>query len=490
MQRIVSRTSDRSKLPARREGAFLPRFRQRYEKPKTLPRKIERALKKNSKRLLAGFALLLLLGQTPVFAATIVVGGPCTLARAMVAANTDTRAGGFCRPGLGPDTIVLPPNRPQVLTGVNNRVYGPTGLPVIRSSISIIGNGNTISRHPRAASFRIFAVAPNGSLRLSRLTLKGGLAPQLGGGGVRSLGRLVMADVVLDGNRAYGTGGGFWAQNSVISIRSQFVRNRSFCIPSFSPMVCNGGGGFYATGFAVPGATNVPHLTVDDSKFTGNAAGEDGGGLQVKGEATVSNSTFADNAAQQGGAMAIGTQLANIIKERLRAANTVQRSSAAAISAQTSSVVMTNTTLTDNVARQSGGGIAIGDGSDITLTNTVVSGNRAPQAPEVLAEPGSFVDTDAFNTFGQGGNAGVAGFVPGATDTVAAQPPPDPTPGVPPTPLTAGLTPPPPPPPADGTQPPPSPPQEPPPPSDDNGQPDDNGAPDDNGQQQGTQTTP
>ncbi|HKF96381.1 MAG TPA: hypothetical protein VKB96_17670, partial [Gammaproteobacteria bacterium] len=136
MQRIVSRTSDRSKLPARREGAFLPRFRQRYEKPKTLPRKIERALKKNSKRLLAGFALLLLLGQTPVFAATIVVGGPCTLARAMVAANTDTRAGGFCRPGLGPDTIVLPPNRPQVLTGVNNRVYGPTGLPVIRSSIS------------------------------------------------------------------------------------------------------------------------------------------------------------------------------------------------------------------------------------------------------------------------------------------------------------------------------------------------------------------
>jgi parallel beta-helix repeat protein len=512
MQRILTRTSDRSNLPARREGAFLPRFRQRYEEPKALPRKIEQALKKNSKRLLTGLALLLLLGQTPVFAATIVVGGPCTLTRAIVAANTDTRAGGFCRPGLGPDTIVLPLNRPQVLTDVNNRVYGPTGLPVIRARISIIGNGNTISRHPRAASFRIFAVAPTGSLRLSRLTLKGGLAPQLGGGGIRSLGRLVMADVVLNGNRAYGTGGGFWAQNTVISIRSQFVRNQSFCFPSFSPMVCNGGGGFYASGFAVPGATNVPHLTVDNSKFTGNAAGEDGGGLQIKGEATVSNSTFADNAAQQGGAMAIGTQLANIIKERLRAANTVQRSSAAAIGAQTSSVVMTNTTLTDNVARQSGGGIAIGDGSDITLNNTVVSGNRAPQAPEALAEPDSFVDTDAFNTFGQGGNAGVVGFAPGPTDTVAAQPPPDPTPGVPPTPPTAGLTPPPPldqppPPPLDQPPPPPldqplPPPVDQPPPTleqpqplpednsgpgdnsgpEDNGQPDDNGAPDDNGQ--------
>jgi predicted outer membrane repeat protein len=405
--------SDQSILAGRRDRRNAICNSSLNQQHKALPRL---PLQKSSKRLLAGLLLLPLIGQAPAFAATIVVGGQCTLARAIVSANNDASPRAFCRPGRGADTIVLPRHRPQVLAEVDNVNYGPTGLPTVRSPINIIGNGNTISRHPRAAPFRIFSVAPNGSLTLSRLTVKGGLAPQLGGGGARSLGRLIMVDVVFDGNRAYGNGGGFWGQNIVVSIRNRFVRNGSFCFPRSSRALCNGGGGFYATGLPPPGATTVPHLAVEGATFVGNAAGEDGGGLQISGEATVNNSVFADNTAAQGGAIAVGDEM--------------------------SSLALTNTTLTDNIARQGGGGIVAGAGSNITLTHTVVSGNTAPHAPEALVEPSSFVDTDAFNTFGQAGNAGVVRFTPGVTDTVAAQPPPDLTPGVPPAPPIARLTPP------------------------------------------------
>ncbi|HEX2243470.1 MAG TPA: hypothetical protein VHK27_09500, partial [Gammaproteobacteria bacterium] len=420
MQRRYSRTSNHSNSLARREGIFMPRLGQCYEEPLTLPCKLERVVKKNSRRVLAGLTLLLLIGQAPAFAETIVVGGHCTLARAITAANSDTTVGGFCRQGHGPDTIVLPPHRLQVLTRVDNTTYGPTGLPVIGSRISIVGNGSTILRAPRTPEFRIFAVARTGRLTLNRLTIKGGFAPRLGGGGIRSLGFLTMVDVVFDRNFSFSSsGGGLWAQNIVTIIRGRFIRNRSYCPispVSVIPVACNGGGGFYATGtIPTPGATTIPHLTVDGSTFAGNLADENGGGLQVDGQATINDSTLADNVAQQGGAMAVGTQLASIIKERLDTANTMQPSLHAAQAAQ-SSVQVTNTILTDNVATISGGGIVVGDGSDLTLNNTVVSGNTAPQGPEAFAEADSFVDTDAFNTFGQDGNDGLVGFVPGPTD--------------------------------------------------------------------------
>jgi parallel beta-helix repeat protein len=255
-----------------------------------------------------------------------------------------------------------------------------------------------------------------------------------------------MVDVVFDRNFSFSSsGGGLWAQNMVTIIRGQFIRNRSYCPISPVPVIpiaCNGGGGFYATGtIPIPGLAMMPHLTVSGSRFIGNLAGEQGGGLQINGDATINNSTLTDNVAQRGGAMAVGTLLNSLIKDRISAANTVQLMD---VGAQMSSVEVTNTILTDNVARQSGGGIAVGDGSNLTLNNTVVSGNSAPQGREAVAQPGSFVDVDNSNTIGYGENPGVVGFAPGPTDTVAPQPPPDPVPDAslpPPPPVTAQLPP-------------------------------------------------
>ena len=91
---------------------------------------MRRALQRHWGVPLATLALWLALGQLPALAATIPVGGACTLVEAITAANTDTATGG-CPAGSGADTIVLPPGSTQTLTKVDNDTFGPTGLPVV-----------------------------------------------------------------------------------------------------------------------------------------------------------------------------------------------------------------------------------------------------------------------------------------------------------------------------------------------------------------------
>jgi hypothetical protein len=114
------------------EQEVLRRFAAHYQQLKILRRRVRRSLQRQCKRSLAGIALLIALGQAPALAATINVGGTCTLIRAIVAANNDTATPG-CKKGSGADTIVLPLRSTQTLTTVNNRNYGAAGLPTIRT---------------------------------------------------------------------------------------------------------------------------------------------------------------------------------------------------------------------------------------------------------------------------------------------------------------------------------------------------------------------
>jgi hypothetical protein len=157
-----------------RERELLPRFVEHYQQLKALRRRVRRGLQRQWKRSLAGVALLLALGQAPALAATINVGGACTLVRAIVAANTDTTATGNCTKGSGADRIVLPAGSIPRLTAVNNTVYGPTGLPVIRTDFTIAGHNSTIRRARTTPEFRIVAVGQTGDLTLQRATVSRG----------------------------------------------------------------------------------------------------------------------------------------------------------------------------------------------------------------------------------------------------------------------------------------------------------------------------
>ena len=104
----------------RRREELLPRFTAYYIQLRALPRRVRRALQRQWHLPLAGVALMLALGQSPALAATIPVGGSCTLVDAITAANTDTATGG-CPAGNGADTIVLPAGSTQTLTSVQQQ---------------------------------------------------------------------------------------------------------------------------------------------------------------------------------------------------------------------------------------------------------------------------------------------------------------------------------------------------------------------------------
>ena len=302
---------------------LLPRFAAYYTHLQTLPRRMRRALQRQWRMPLAGVALMLALGQSPALAATIQVGGACTLVDAITAANTDTATGG-CPAGSGADTIVLPPGSTHTLTAINHNIYGHTGLPVISSAITIAGQGSTILRASEAPDFRLFAVRHTGDLTLQETTISGGV---------------VSPDGFLQG-------GGVFNYNGTVTVTNSIISGNSAVLPG----LYGGSGG---------GLSNRGTFTVMNSTITGNTAGFGGGGVRNQGLLVIINSTIADNSSTHAsdGFAAGGGGLHN---------------------QDLGTVTVTNSTISGNFSRVRGGGVNnYGDGATLTVTNSTISGNSA-----------------------------------------------------------------------------------------------------------------
>ena len=158
----AERTPGRWPDLGRRRDGLLPRVAAYDAHLQALPRRVRRVLQRRWRVPLATLALWLALGQLPALAATIPVGGACMLVDAITAANADTAAGG-CPAGSGADTIVLQPGSIADPDKVDNDTFGPTGLPVVESVITIAGQGSTIARAEGALEFRLVAVTVTGT---------------------------------------------------------------------------------------------------------------------------------------------------------------------------------------------------------------------------------------------------------------------------------------------------------------------------------------
>ena len=100
------------------------------------------------------------------------------------------------------------------LTAVKNSTDQPNGLPVISSTLTIMGVGadtTIIERAADAPAFRLVAVVLRGTLTLKGLTLRGGLVPSSltgsQGGGLHNAGTLMITDSTLADNAASFGGG-------------------------------------------------------------------------------------------------------------------------------------------------------------------------------------------------------------------------------------------------------------------------------------------
>jgi hypothetical protein len=191
-------------------------------------------------------------GPCPAFAATINVTGGCTLVDAITAANTDNPVGA-CTGGAEADTLVLPPGSNQTLTAVNNTTpYGPTGLPVITSAITISGNAATI-RRVSTNDFRIFAVPFDGNLTLRQTTVSGGrFTGGFVGGGVYNNGTFNLTQSTISGNSARSDVGGVLNRGALTMIHDTISDNSALGVGE--------------------GVGNDGNLTLDSTLISGNTA--------------------------------------------------------------------------------------------------------------------------------------------------------------------------------------------------------------------------
>jgi hypothetical protein len=344
------------------EGAkLLPRFAEHYARLRAMPRGARRAFERKlarrcrsaalpawQKRLatsMAGAALLLALTATGQ-AATINVtpktppgindgDGQCSLAEAIVNANNGGATFGDCEAGSGDDTIVLPRGT-QNLTAVDNDDFGETGLPVITSKITIQGNGAKIVRSKKAPPFRLMAVSASGDLTLQDVTLSGGDGDgRLRGGAITNYGNVSIISSTISGNVAF-EGGAVFNEHGRLDIEGSNITNN----------VANYGGGItdYSGTFTMTNSTLSKNRALP---YNGNPS-FGGGLLSTTAHDTITGSVISGNTATKGGGIAVYGV-----------------------------TVISDTTITKNNSPDRGGGIYNGSGHSLTVTGSMISGNRA-----------------------------------------------------------------------------------------------------------------
>ena len=352
-QAELARTAPAPVLP-QASPVLRPRFANYYQALIRLPRRARRALQRKWRCSLAAIALLLALGQAPALAATLTVtsavapdinpDGSCSLIEAIENANANAPTHADCPSGSGADTIVLPAASTQTLTRVHNSTYGPTGLPVIGSDITIEGNGSSIKRN-NGPQFRILAVNGYGDLTLNETTVsRGAVVDYLttnylndSGGGITVDfgGTLTLTNSTVSGNSAYDRGGGVYNRGTVTLTNSTVSGNTA---ASFEKN--NSGGGVYNRG-----TVTLTNSTVSGNRADSSLGSTRGGGVFNSGTVTVTSSTVFGNSAGFGGGVS-----------------------------NSGTVTVTKSTFSGNSA-ESGGGVS--NSGTLTVTNSTVSGNRA-----------------------------------------------------------------------------------------------------------------
>lgn len=307
-------------------------------------------------------------------AGTKVTDGACTLREAIENANKDAATWPDCAAGSGADIIVLPAGATITLTAVDNgaSIIDVNGLPIITSNITINGNGAIIERWNTiwVYAFRIFEVAPDGTLTLNNVTVRNGLTPDgsgmpgVPGGGIANLGALTITNSTISNNRTGdgdgdnngGWGGGIYNSGTLTITNSTVSNNRTGDGDGGGP-----GGGIYNSG-----TLNVNNSTISGNT-TGNGSGTggggDGGGILNSGTLTIANSTISGNQTGDGdwGGYGGGIYSAGTL--------TI-----------TNSTISGNTTGNGTNRGGTGGGIDI-NATTLTIKNSTISGNTTGSGP-------------------------------------------------------------------------------------------------------------
>jgi hypothetical protein len=264
-------------------------------------------------------------------AATVAV--PCThnnatdiatLKAAITAANT-----------TGGQTLSLTAGCTYTLSTVDNTGNEPNGLPKITSHMTIIGNGDIITRSTAGGTpaFEFFEVTSGGDLSLSNVVLSHGANGALYGGGP-----LRLAGIFFDSNASPGGDGGAIFSRSLVTVVVSTFRQNS----------ARDGGAISSES----GVGTKTLIILSSTFFLNTAAATDNGGaIHTDNPTVVINSTFTGNSAPDGGAI---------------------------YDNNAPDLAIFDSTIADNTATdvKGGGGIANRASADsLTVANTIVADN-------------------------------------------------------------------------------------------------------------------
>ncbi|WP_448329963.1 right-handed parallel beta-helix repeat-containing protein [Streptomyces sp. DSM 41534] len=259
--------------------------------------------------------------------------------------------------------ITLASHCTYTLTAPNNP---DDGLPEITGDVTISGKDSTIRRDPDATEvFRVFHVAPGGTLSLKSLTVSGGASGSNGGGALNDQGTLNLNDTVFKENRAV-DGGGLYNNGGQLNLdRTTVERNTA---NGFGGGVVNDGGGT---------------MTMKGGSLLKNRATiSNGGGLEnILGTASLESVSVRGNTGINGGG------IRNVNGSTLNLKSTTLKDNIAVrgggLSNLASPATLVDSLVTRNTAITAGGGIDNQSNGQVTLTNTKVVDNTPDNcAPE------------------------------------------------------------------------------------------------------------
>jgi CSLREA domain-containing protein len=324
--------------------------------------------------------------------------------------------------------------------------------------------GITVRRRPTDPQFRLLTIGSAGKVAISKLSFRGGRTSRPGGG-ISTFGSLILTDCKVAGNRSSQHGGGIDTHGPLTLIHTTVADNTAGGTGggidnhgatlrlTNSNIAGNAGGGIFggAGTLLVTGGT-VSHNTGSGGIFqdwgkatlTGvTITGNSGGGIGFhRTTATITSSTIAANAAEDGGGIANfagrltvakttvsgntashrGGGVYNTVGDpfgRLDAFISLTNSTISGNAADSgagianldrlggATVVVTNSTVAFNSARIRGGGVHQADGLEnpngVLLANALVGRNTAPAGPDVLGSFGA-----RFSLIGDGTGSDIA----------------------------------------------------------------------------------
>jgi hypothetical protein len=289
---------------------------------------------------------------TPVYAASTLVNttsdvsavdGLCTLREAVDSVNTtggNEGQDGDCS-GFNPIYFNLEAGATISLTqALPLEINVSMNLQQSQGNLTIDGMGNA----------GVFSIN-NSYVRLDNMTITGGSAAS-GGGVYADSSTLNLFNITVTDNSASSTakntgGGGIFARSSALSMTNSTVSGNS---ASSTEAYSGNGGGVYV---------DDSSLDIINSTLSGNSSYQGGGVYGLRSQISLVNSTVSGNSAVDYGS-----------------GITVTSGPSGPSLESPSSLLLTSSTLANNITTRGSGGGLLSYGSDLTLINSIVTGNN------------------------------------------------------------------------------------------------------------------